>query len=207
MCMMKKSKIFMMAAATIVAATAMVSCDKKPEIAGSWTCAPQRINNVEGAFTASSIDVFNFANPVDNSQGGAVTISSMISAQQTVSGTPDLIEPYQETVAATATISGTWAFREDDDDDVDIVLDYSTLKVNVDPAGVAFSQNYITGREQPQLDSLTASAVTRWQQTITEAMKPYYGKFSRFDDISVKNGIMRAEVNDVDLTFTSEAAH
>ena len=103
----------------------------------------------------------------------------MISAQQTVSGTPDLIEPYQETVAATASISGSWSFREDNNDEVDVILDFSTLKVNVDPAGVAFSQNYITGREQPQLDSLTASAVSRWQQSLYEVLKPYYSKYVR----------------------------
>lgn len=193
----------MLAAAAMVAGSALVSCEKAPDLSGSWTCAPQHLNNVNGAFTASTIDVLNFSNGEQGNKSGSVVISSMISAQQTVSGSPDLIEPYQETVAATASISGNWSYR---DDEVDIVLDFSTLKVNVDPAGVAFSQNYITGREQPQLDSLTASAVSRWQQSLYEALKPYYSKYVRLDDIEVKNNIMRTEINDVDLTFTREAA-
>lgn len=203
---MKQSRILMLAAAAMVAGSALVSCEKAPDLSGSWTCAPQHLNNVNGAFTASTIDVLNFSNGEQGNKSGSVVISSMISAQQTVSGSPDLIEPYQETVAATASISGNWSYRDDEDDEVDIVLDFSTLKVNVDPAGVAFSQNYITGREQPQLDSLTASAVGRWQQSLYEALKPYYSKYVRLDDIEVKNNIMRTEINDVDLTFTREAA-
>ena len=202
---MKKTTSLILAAATIAAATTLVSCDKTPDIAGSWTCAPQHINNVSGAFSSSSIDVLNIANGPDGNKSGTIVISSMISAQQTVSGTPDLIEPYQETVAATASISGTWAFHPDEDDDVDVILDYSTLKVNVDPTGVAFSQNYITGREQPQIDSLTASAVSRWQQSLYESLRPYYSRYVRLDDISVRDNIMRTEVNDTDLTFTREA--
>ncbi|MDE6332148.1 MAG: hypothetical protein K2L80_06060 [Muribaculaceae bacterium] len=202
---MKKSKFLILTAVALVSASAFVSCDSTPDLSGSWTCAPQHLNNVNGAFTASSIDVFSFTNSADSKKSGSVVISSMVSAQQTVSGTPDLIEPYQETVAATASITGTWTFHPDEDDDVDIILDYSTLKVNIDPAGVAFSQNYITGREQPQIDSLTASAVSRWQQSIYEALKPYYSKYVRLDDISIKNNILRTEVNDTDLTFTRKS--
>lgn len=196
----------MTAVVALASTTALVSCDKAQDLSGSWTGAPQQLHNVNGAFTASTIDVINFTNADDSHKSGTVLINSMISAQQTVTGTPDLIEPYQETVAATATISGTWAYRDGEDDDVDMVLDFASLKVNVDPAGVAFSQNFISGREQPQLDSLTASAAARWQQSIYQAIKPYYGKYMRFDDVKIHNGIMHAEVNDTDLTFTREAA-
>lgn len=203
---MKRIFTFITAIAALISATALVSCDKTQNLEGSWTSAPQQLHNVGGAFTASTIDVLNFTNADDSHKNGTILISSMISAQQTVSGIPDLIEPYQETVAATATISGTWAYRDGEDDDIDMVLDFGSLEVKVDPSGVAFSQNFITGREQPQLDSLTASTAARWQQSIYQAVKPYYGKYMRFDDVKIHNGIMHAEVNDTDLTFTRETA-
>lgn len=168
------------------------SCDQHPQIEGTWTGTPQPIDNVSGAFSANATDAITF-NPIQSGdETGTVTISTILSAQQALTGT-DSIGAYQENVAATATIDGHWSYVKGEDDEVNIVLDYNTLNVRVDPAGVAFSQNYLSGREQAEVNNLSEQAAQRWTMSLTSAMRAYYARYVQLDDVKVKGQMLTVE--------------
>lgn len=110
--------------------------------------------------------------------------------------------PYQVDVAATASIRGRYVAEDDDDDDILLHLDPSTLQVNVDPAGVTFSENILTGLQRPTLDSLTMQTVDAWRVLITSAIRDEFYKYQKIDDIKVHHGdMLSCEVADRDYTF------
>ena len=105
-------------------------------------------------------------------------------------------------MAGTASISGRYTTDGDDDDDILVSFDPSSLQVNVDPAGVTFSQNILSGTQQPVLDSLTTATAERWRVLITPAIREVFNSYRKIDDIKVHHGdIMSCEMNDRDYTF------
>ncbi len=192
-------KPLMFAAAAMLAAC--TACSGGPAIDGAWTSAPTRIDNeLPIASEASDVLTLVFDAP-KGAKSGAVTITSEITANQPVeAGTIDSFdEPYEVSVSATATITGTWSLE--DRDDIVIFLDRNTLEVNVDPDGVAYSQNLIDGMQQPQVDSLTAVTAERWRSAIRSAATARFISLDKLDDVKVKDNILSCEVGKRDLTF------
>lgn len=176
------------------------SCDKHPQVEGTWTGNSLPLDNVSGAFTANATDAITF-NPIQSgNESGTVTISTILSAQQALTGT-DSIGAYQETVAATATIDGNWSYVKGEDDEINIVLDYNTLNVRVDPSGVAFSQNYLSGREQAEVINLSAQAAQRWTMALTSAMRTHYSHYVQLDDVKVKGQMLTVEQPHSDVKY------
>lgn len=176
------------------------SCGDKEDIAGSWTGNQERIDNVTGASDAFSSVTMTFENDTDG-DSGMVTLSAIISANQPVLEDSTMVRPYEISVAATATVSGKWSYEKGEDDDIIISLDPSTFVINVDPDGVAFSENMLTGRQQPEVDSLTAVTAKMWQNNLAPAMKDVFNRYTRISDIEIHNGILRCEIGHKDLNF------
>lgn len=132
-----------------------------------------------------------------------VTISAVIDATQPVQAgsLAGFNDPYEVSVAATASISGRWSYEDKDDDDILIYLDNKTMQVNVDPNGVTYSQNLLTGAQQPTVDSLTTVTVERWRSAIRNAASKQFFDFTKLDDVKVVNDILTFEVGKRDLTF------
>lgn len=186
------------------ASVALCSCDNRPDITGTWNGMPTRINNISAASDANATMSITFMN--DNSgkkaDNGQLLISALIDANQPVSGENSIISaPYEVSVAATATASGHWTFEANDDDDVIISIDPQSLQVHVDPHGVTFSSDLLTGAQKPQLDSLTEATADAWRRSIKQAVKDEFYAIHKISDIKIKNGIMSCEINDRDLTF------
>lgn len=189
-----------------IAAVALASCDRYPEVAGSWTGMPDRSLSVAGAVDATSTVSLDFARePSGKSKdSGLMTVSAVIDANQPVSGLDGDVSAYEVSVAASASMSGTWTFV--DDDDIIVSLDPSTFAINVDPDGVTFGENLASGLQQPQLDSLTTATAVRWKKALGPAVMTEMLKYNKIDDIKIKNGIMTFEVNDRDYTFRRNSA-
>ncbi|MBD5277457.1 MAG: hypothetical protein HDS30_07405 [Bacteroides sp.] len=188
------------AAALIAACTA---CSGGPDINGAWTSTPTRIDNeIAMASDATSVLTVDFRAP-KGAKSGAVTMSAVINANQPVDSgaTEGFAEPYEVSVTATATISGQWTYEDDDHDDIVIFLDRSTLNVNVDPDGVSYSQNLLTGLQQPQVDSLTAATAERWRAAVRSAATAQFIALDKLDDVKVHDNILSCEVGKRDLTF------
>ena len=186
----------------IAAVAALSSCSNHPEIEGTWTGTPTRIDNISAACDASATMSISFTQDKDSAESGEITISALIDANQPVTSTTDgLDQPYEVSVAATAVITGHWSYEEDGDDDILITLAPSTLQVNVDPNGVTFSNDVLTETQQPLLDSLSSATADAWKKSITKAMAERFYDINKISDIKVRNGIMSCEIHDRDFTF------
>ena len=98
--------------------------------------------------------------------------------------------------------SGHYLTEDDDADDIFISLDPASYEVNVDPAGVTFSQNVLTGMQQPELDSLTAVTAERWRALIAPAIHRLFSRYNKIDDIEVHHrSVMTFEVGKTDYVF------
>lgn len=179
------------------------SSSRTDRFAGEWMGTPTRMMDIPGASDATSTISIDFAPSSDVRRGGDVLMSATIDVSQAVTGSvisPDA--PYQVDVAATASIRGRYVAEDDDDDDILLHLDPSTLQVNVDPAGVTFSENILTGLQRPTLDSLTTQTVDAWRVLITSAIRDEFYKYQKIDDIKVHHGdMLPCEVADRDYTF------
>lgn len=192
-------KNLLLAVATVAVAGAMTSCSHEPQFLGMWTMAnpvsiasdmPQDVANATADYT------FEF-NKGQDAKSGPMMLAATINLTQGVQGDSLVInEPYEVSVSGTATITGTWTATDDDDDEIVISYDMSSLSVDVDPNGVAFSQNVLTGAQRPVVDSLTTATVSRWESQIKKAMTAQVAGFTTIDDIDVENNgtILKFEV-------------
>lgn len=201
---MKFSTASFFGALTVLGALIFISsCSRTDRFAGEWMGTPTRMMDIPGASDATSTISIDFAPSSDVRRGGDVLMSATIDVSQAVTGSiisPDA--PYQVDVAATASIRGRYVAEDDDDDDILLHLDPSTLQVNVDPAGVTFSENILTGLQRPTLDSLTMQTVDAWRVLITSAIRDEFYKYQKIDDIKVHHGdMLSCEVADRDYTF------
>lgn len=189
--------------AVLGAITAVSSCSKTDYVAGMWQGNPEHIADIPGTSDASSTMTIDFAPRSDRKGPGEVDLCAVVELQQAVVGMADASGvPYQANITATASISGTYVPEDGDDDDYILSLDASTLDVTVDPSGVVFTGNVLTGAERPLLDSLTAATADRWRVIITAAMREQFYKYSRIEDVKVHHGdMMSMEVDHRDMTF------
>lgn len=81
------------------------------------------------------------------------------------------------------------------------MLDAKSLAVNVDPHGVTFSNDILTGTQQPMIDSLSNATASQWQKSIAKAMSDQFNQLNKISDIKVSNGIMSCEIHDRDYTL------
>lgn len=178
------------------------SCSRNQNLAGAWEAAPERIA-VADASDATSTVTLDFA-PVQNRRTpGQVNISAVIELHQAAGTTSGSIEqPWEVSVAATATATGTYIYEDGDDDDILITIDPSSLTVRVDPDGVVYNDNVLTGAETAALDSMTAATASRWRVMLTPAIREQFNRYLRLDDVKVHhNSLMSAEIGHRDVTF------
>lgn len=187
---------------SVAAVAAFSSCSKHPQIEGTWTGTPTRIDNISAACDASATMSISFTQDEESDQSGEITISALIDANQSVTSNTDGIDqPYEVSVAATAVISGHWSYEDKDDDDILISLDPSSLQVTVDPNGVTFSNDVLTETQQPLLDSLSSANAEAWKKSIAKAMSERFYDMNKISDIKIRNGILSCEIHDRDFTF------
>ncbi len=194
---MKLSAI-LASAALLLGAGLLGSCSKGPDFTGTWTSlAPDDITaDLPGASTAGSLMSIQFTENAENSRNGSVVLSSILDITQPVQGTQAAIDrPYEASVAATASVGGTWMYNGDDNDELLLSFDLSSLEVNVDKNGVTFTQDMLTGSQQPQIDSLTNVTANLWKQEISRALRSRLTAFSKLDDVEVnRDGILSFEI-------------
>jgi len=186
---MFKRTFYSLGACALLGIVSLPSCSGKAEFIGTWTATnPTDITaKVPAAATASSLVSISFMDNAQNT-GGSVTISNILDVTQAVEGdSMSLDQPYEVNVAATANVGGTWIYKGDDRDELLLSFDLSTLNVNIDKNGVSFTQNVLTGAQQPQIDSLTTSTIAAWKHELTRAIRSELSRFSQLDDVEVSN--------------------
>lgn len=181
--------------------TVVSSCSKTDRLVGTWEGIPERIHNMPNAAEAVSTVSLDFGQRESNSQRGPVFLSSVIEINQAVVG-GGLYAPIQANITATASIEGYYMPEDRSDDDYILSLDPTKLKINIDPAGVVFTQNVMTEAERPELDSLTAATIEHWRVLVTAAAREQFYNYRSIEDVEIHHGeMMSCEVADKDLTF------
>lgn len=203
---MKYSVKYILGGALLMMGAALVSCSRKSEFLGQWTAeTPQDITRqVPSASAATSQISINFTlnDSLGSRRGGSVMLSSVISATQPVEPGVGIDQAYEVNVAATATQAGTWRYDGDSDDDLIISLNPSSLSVDIDNNGVTFTQNLLTGAEQPMIDSLTNATANQWKVELTQAMRSEFSRFTKLDDVKVdKHGVLTLETENPETTL------
>lgn len=193
-------KIFFGFACLMAMSLLFISCGNS-DIEGRWNGSEMRLNDITGVADASTVVSFDFS--TDKASGdtksGRVIVSALINANQPLTQDSTMIAPYEQSVAATASIEGVWAYE--DDDDIVISYDPATFRINIDPEGVAMSENLLTGMQQPQVDSLTQITMNSWKNILGKPVRDQFNKFQKIEDVKVTKDILSFESGKDKLSF------
>lgn len=193
-----KTPLLILSAACLIG---LSSCDNRVNIQGEWQSSAIKL---ELPNTATSTATMSYTFNSD----GSVTLASEINITEPLSPITidnSNIEPYMASVSATSSISGTWQYAKDENDEVVIVFDDNTFQLNIDPEAVEISVNETTDTEVPTNVDMKAAVVQRYKALLTPEMKATYTRFSRLDDIKVDKNFLNCEISDHDYIFRAIA--
>lgn len=187
-----------------MAALGMWSCERKADFIGQWTAEnPQDITaSVPSASRATSVVTINFTlnDSEKGGRGGSVLLTGEVSASQPVEPNESFDQGYEVNIAATGSLAGTWRYEDDDDDDLILSLDPSSLVVDIDDNGVTFTQNLLTGAQQPMIDSLTQATAEQWKVELTRALSKEFSRYTKLDYVEVnKDGVLSFEISNPEV--------
>lgn len=163
------------------------SCSDKPKFIGSWTAhAPVSVGSQIPASSVSSVVSLDFSDDQQNTDG-VVTLSSVYDVSQSVDGDTLVGTPYEVHFVATASVDGRWAYDVDDDDDLLLSFDYSTIKIDVDKNKLSFAPDVDSTVRQQMVDFYSSA----WSKELSRVFRDDLSKYSVLDDIEVSdNGKM-----------------
>ena len=200
---------FAISAAVVV--ICLAACSRLANIEGTWNgaaisyqqpLAPGAAGSYGAVATNVSTQIatnMTFVPDAQKSGAGTVEFMSNVDVINTVPFEGKLVDPFEINIGATAVCTGTYHFE--DQDDIVIAINPASIKVDIDPQAVNYSENIATGQDAAQIDSLRPALVRQYTRQLLPVMKDYYSKITRIDDIKVKDGVMSCEINDRDLTF------
>ena len=168
------------------------------EVQGCWTGNPETLQDT-GAMTASLVRVFQFTKGTTPTEG-TVTMTAVITVENTMQSNDSIITPLQISASGTATITGVYQAK--DDDELIVRLDNTSLSVSVDPDGVQLNYDVLTGDSAPMADRLKPGAAVLATQQINRAAQHLFSNFTEIEDIHINGDVMHCEVKDVDLVMT-----
>lgn len=186
--------------------TVVSSCDSKGRLAeavkGEWTGNPERMLDT-GAASATMVRMMEFS-PGEVATEGTVTMTDIITVENTMQFNEAVVTPLTITATGTATITGTYQVR--DHDDILVGLDATSLSVSVDPDAVQLNYNIVSEDSAPMVEKLKPGAAVLATQQINRAAQNAFANITEIEDIHIKNNTMRCEIGDRDITFSRAGA-
>lgn len=190
----------------ILAGAMLTGCDSRARLAesvqGTWTGNPEKLLDT-GAATASMVRMMEFTRGATDREG-TVTMTALITVENTMQFNDSLVTPLQITASGNATITGVYQAK--DDDELMISLDATSMTVNVDPDGVQLNYNVLSEESKPIVEKLRPGAAVLATQQITRAAQNAFTNISKIDDIHVNGNLMSCEIGHSDLMFSRSAA-
>ncbi len=178
------------------------SCNSKAKLSeavqGQWTGNPEKVLDT-GAASATMMRVLEFTRGAADTEG-SVTMSAIITVENTMQFNDSIVSPLQITATGTATITGVYQAK--DDDELTISLDATSMSVNVDPDAVQLNYNIISESSAPMVEKLKPGAAILATQQINRAAQNAFSNITSIDDIHVDGNLMKCEINDRDLIFS-----
>lgn len=200
--MKKFTSVICATAAVAGMLTLMTACDTKAKLAesvqGKWTGNPEKMLDT-GAASASMVRTLEFTKGAADTEG-SVTMTAMITVENTMQSNDSIVTPLQITASGVATITGVYQAK--DDDELTISLDATSMNVNVDPDAVKLNYNIATATSAPLVEKLKPGTAILATQQINRAAQNAFSNITEIDDIKIEGSIMRCEINHTDLTFT-----
>lgn len=200
--MKKFTSVICATAAVAGMLTLMTACDTKAKLAesvqGKWTGNPEKMLDT-GAASASMVRTLEFTKGAADTEG-SVTMTAMITVENTMQSNDSIVTPLQITASGVATITGVYQAKNDDE--LTISLDATSMNVNVDPDAVKLNYNIATATSAPLVEKLKPGAAILATQQINRAAQNAFSNITEIDDIKIEGSIMRCEINHTDLTFT-----
>ncbi len=159
----------------LIGASALASCSNGDQFVGNWQAsAPADISNeIVSATSATSLVSIDFTDR-EQTAGGRVVLSSKYDIVATSS---DGMETF---LTAAASVNGDWNYDVDDDDDLLLTFDYSTLYVVVNPQDISFRN-----AGEQQVDSLMQAAVATWKNEIERSFRNTMTRYAVVEDVEV----------------------
>lgn len=180
----------------------MTSCNSKAKLAealqGEWSGNPETILDT-GAASASMVRMLEFTRGAADTEG-SITMTAMITVENTMQSNDSIVTPLQITASGTATITGVYQVK--DDDELTISLDATSMTVDVDSDAVQLNYNIVTEQSAPLVEKLKPGAAILATQQINRAAQNAFSNITEIDDIKIDGSIMRCEINHTDLTFS-----
>ena len=203
--MKKFTSVICATAAVAGMLTLMTACDTKAKLAesvqGKWTGNPEKMLDT-GAASASMVRTLEFTKGAADTEG-SVTMTAMITVENTMQSNDSIVTPLQITASGVATITGVYQAK--DDDELTISLDATSMNVNVDPDAVKLNYNIATATSAPLVEKLKPGAAILATQQINRAAQNAFSNITEIDDIKIEGSIMRCEINHTYLTFTKSS--
>ena len=185
-------------------AVILTSCDSRAKLSdsvqGIWAGTPQQMTDT-GAAKATVTRLMEFTK-TDDAGAGNITLTAYITVENTMSANDSIVTPLTITASGTASITGVYQAK--DDDDILLNLDTSSLTVNVDPEAVQLNYNVLTTGSQPQLVALKPAASVLATQQITRAAQSAFFNLREIEDIKIHGSIMTCEFGHQDFTFSRQ---
>ena len=199
---MDMKKILIALGCFALGAVIVTSCDSKSKLAadiqGAWTGNPEKVLDT-GAAAATMVRVLEFS-PGETSTEGTVTMTAMITVDNTMQFNDSLVTPLTITASGNASITGVYQIK--DHDDILISLDHTSMQVNVDPDAVTLNYNVMTGDSAPMVEKLKPGATILATQQINQAANGIFANITEIEDVKVKNSIMTCEIGKRNLAFS-----
>lgn len=177
------------------------SCDSKSKLAndinGTWASSPDRLADNNGS-SASIIRILEFDKLPDQA-GGTLVMSGLVSVNSGIPQSGEINMPISYTASGVATITGQWTVI--DDDEIAVVLDGTTLKVDVDPQGVVLDYNVLSGTSAPDTTAIKPALAEMVKKVITNGVQTQFFNAKKIDDIKIKDNMMSCEIDDHDITL------
>lgn len=190
---------------TVAAAvTFSTACESPTRLAskleGTWSTSPQRFDK-EIVGQGTYIPVLEFSRE-DKRPEGTVIISTQLSVTMPVNAPVDSMgaAPVSATAAGLATISGVWT--ADDDDQVKIALDPSTLDITMDPDVQFAIADVFTDYDTDSVSRVSPQVMRAFAEEARKGMTDVISRLNELDDIDFQSDVMfTAKLNETRLTF------
>lgn len=188
----------------MVAVMVMASCSEDVDkLTGSWISGETRLQldeaNLADCRTTSRL---TFTPDKNDSRSGKIDIVTDVVIDDALPQVDSLTAPYEITVVGQATISGKYEWAKDEDDEIVVSLDNSTLRIVVDPEGVQLVSHALTQTETPEVVQLNQTALAGfYQRQVKRAIHAVYDRYTKIEDMKFEKTIMSCEIGNQDYIF------
>ena len=83
-----------------------------------------------------------------------------------------------------------------------MVIDPQSIEIKIDPSGIAFDTNLLTGQETPAIDSIRPLDASALKARLKREVMTRFLEMKHLDDVKVKKNILRYEIGKDDFTMS-----